>query len=104
MTTTQPEVRLTRRTKVKMANDDPNAFGALLGRALIQIAEEGNKTRELDKAANAECIKLLADKMEALHMTQIRNLEAQKTTFSEEVERTVVVNVPAVFRCVLASL
>ena len=62
-----------------------NAMSNMLGKVLLKMNEDNAKAREMDKMAremdkrvNAESLKLLADKLEALQLTQLKSLEAQK--------------------------
>ena len=89
MSIPQQVVRNTRLSKAKMTDkgenskslsEDSSAIGALIGRALLQVADEGRKCRELDKATFAETLMVLTDKLEVLQMDQIRHSESQRAT------------------------
>ena len=65
--------------------EDFSAMSNMLGKVLLKMNEDNAKAREMDKMAremdkrvNEESIKLLADKLEALQLTQLKSLEAQK--------------------------
>ena len=66
--------------KTSTSVDKMSTMCASLGQLLTQMKEDGEKDREIQKEKNRENLKEFIDKLEALEISQQRQLEAQKAT------------------------
>ena len=66
-----------------MANETEQGAGSegtTLDQVLLKLNSENERFRQADKKDLSESLKILSDKLEALQLTQLKSLEAQRTS------------------------
>ena len=61
-----------------MAAEEVSVVGAILERVMGKVNEQNERFREAERAATNECFSFLAEKLEAIQITQAKSLEAQR--------------------------
>ena len=69
--------------RAPVAMEDLMAIGNIMANALGGMVEDNKRSREMEKAENEKRIEVLADRLEALQVAQLKNFETQKNSFTK---------------------
>ncbi len=61
-----------------MTAEEGSVGGAILEQVMGKLNEQNERFREAERTANNRCLSFLAEKLEAIQITQAKSLEAQK--------------------------